>query len=91
MAMITIRGGMKATGKYVFPRFPMYVRLEGFIERMLGKYSTIRKNMRTVGELQTHINMNITGSRRAVVMDYFDMLNQYLLRPLTQEDVSNQL
>ena len=57
---------------------------------MLGKYSTIRKNTRTVGELQTHINMSITGSRRAVVMDYFDMLNQYVLRPLTQEDVRNR-
>lgn len=70
MAMITIRGGMKATGKYVFPRFPMYVRLEGFIERMLESTLQYAKNMRTVGELQTHINMNITGSRRAVVMDY---------------------
>lgn len=73
--------------KVCIPAVPNVCEYKGFIERMLGKYSTIRKNTRTVGELQSHINMNITGNRRAVVMDYFDMLNRYLLQPLTNDDV----
>ena len=58
-----------------------------FIYRMLGKYSTIRKNVREFGELQTHINAAISGSRKALVMDYCDMLNRHLLTPLENGNV----
>ena len=57
------------------------------IYRMLGKYSTIRKNVREFGELQTHVNTTISGSRKALVMDYCDMLNRHLLTPLENGNV----
>lgn len=57
------------------------------MDRMLGKYSTIRKNVREFGELQTHINTSTSGSRKALVMDYYDMLNRHLLAPLINGNV----
>lgn len=55
--------------------------------RVLGKSSTLRKNGRLMGEVQAHMCLSTTGGKKAVAMDYFGMLNMYLLRPLMNGDV----
>ena len=50
--------------------------------RVLGKSSTLRKNGRLMGEVQAHMCLSTTGGKKAVAMDYFGMLNMYLLKPL---------
>lgn len=91
MAMATVRASSKAAGRYVFPRFPMWVSRGEVTRRQLGKYSTIRKNSRLLSELQTHLSSQVTGNKSAIAMDYFDMLNRYLLQPLSQNDVKGTI
>ena len=91
MAMATVRASSKAAGRYVFPRFPMWAFREGVMRRQLGKYSTIRKNSRLLSELQNHLASQVTGNKSAIAMDYFDMLNRYLLQPLSQNDVKGTI
>ena len=55
--------------------------------RVLGKSSTMRKNGRLMGEVQAHMCLSTTGGKKAVAMDYFGMLNMYLLKPLMNGDV----
>lgn len=40
-----------------------------------------------MGEIQAHMCLSTTGGKKAVAMDYFGMLNSYLLRPLMNGDV----
>lgn len=91
MAVATVRASSKAAGRYVFPRFPMWAFREGVMRRQLGKYSTIRKNSRLLSELQNHLASQVTGNKSAIAMDYFDMLNRYLLQPLSQNDVKGTI
>lgn len=55
--------------------------------RVLGKYSTIRKNTRLLSEFQNHLSVNVSGSRLAIARDYFDMLNRYVSIPLMEGNV----
>lgn len=88
MAIMTIRAGYKAAGRSVMPYFPMFFTLLSFVIcRVLGKYSTIRKNIRLLGEFQSHLSYHISGSKQAIVRDYYDMLNGFITKPLEEGNV----
>lgn len=40
-----------------------------------------------MGEVRAHMCLSTTGGKKAVAMDYFGMLNTYLLKPLMNGDV----
>ena len=62
-----------------------------FLCRVLGKYSTIRKNTRLMSEFQNHLSSNISGSRIAITRDYFDMLNRFISIPLMEGNVEETI
>ena len=59
--------------------------------RILGKYSTIRKNTRLLSEFQNHLSSNVSGSRLAIARDYFDILNRRISAPLMEGKVEEAI
>ena len=53
----------------------------------LGKYSTIRKNKRLLGELNSHLSMSVSISRTILARDVLYVLNHSLLQLLRKNDV----
>lgn len=51
-----------------------------------GKYSTQRKRVRLLSELNEHVGMRMSGPRHAIALDYLPLLQRKLIWPLRAND-----
>ena len=74
---MTVRTAYKASGSFVFTKFPQFY----------GKNSRIRKAKRLMSELACHISSHTSSNRSSIALDYSEVLNDYLLASLMDDDV----